>query len=46
MTPIFAGTTAEMCTYLNCSRTTLWRMMKQRPECFKKLGKTIFLITL
>lgn len=46
MTPLFVGTRKELCGYLKCSRTSLWRRMKERPECFRVLGRTIFLLTL
>lgn len=38
--PLFVGSIAEVCEYLRCSRTTLWRRMKDRPECFRRLGRT------
>ncbi len=39
-TPLFVGSIAEVCGFLRCSRTTLWRRMKDRPECFRRLGRT------
>ena len=45
-TPIFAGTTDEVCKFLHIGRTTLWRYRKERPEAFRKLGKMIFILTL
>lgn len=46
--PLIVGTVADVCHYLgDISRTTLWRRMKDRPECFRRLGKrTIALISL
>lgn len=42
--PLFIGSVAEVASYLKCSRTTVWRRMKDRPDCFRRLGKSIVAI--
>lgn len=39
-----SGTVADICAFLHCSRTTLWRRMKENPECFRKFRTRIVLI--
>lgn len=39
-----SGTVADICAFLHCSRTTLWRRMKENPENFRKFRTRIVLI--
>ena len=40
------GTPKDICDYLNCSRSTLWRRMKDNPERFIRLGKSQILLVI
>lgn len=42
--PLFIGSRAEVATYLGCSETTVWRRMNDRPECFRRLGKSVIAV--
>ena len=42
--PLYIGSVAGVAHYLGCSRTTVWRRMKDRPECFRRLGKSIIAV--
>ena len=40
------GKVQDICDYLNCCRTTLWRRMKDNPENFIRLGRSQILLVI
>lgn len=42
--PLFIGSVAEVAAWLHCHRSTLWRRMNDRPECFRRLGRSIIAV--
>lgn len=46
LSPVFVGNISELCVFLRTSRTTLYRWMKANPAKYRRIGRTIFLLTL
>lgn len=42
--PLYIGSVNGVAHYLGCSRTTVWRRMNDRPECFRRLGKSVIAV--
>lgn len=40
------GTQKDICDYLHCSRSTLWRRMKDNPERFVRIGRSQILLVI
>lgn len=46
LSPMFVGNVSELCAFLRTSRSTLYRWLKDNPEKYRRVGRTIFLLTL
>lgn len=42
--PLYIGSVNGVAHYLGCSRTTVWRRMKDRPDCFRRLSRSIIVV--
>lgn len=42
--PLYIGSVNGVAHYLGCSRTTVWRRMKDRPDCFRRLSRSIIAV--
>ena len=40
------GSVQDICDYLKCSRSTLWRRMKDNPERFVRIGRSQVLLVI
>ena len=40
------GTFKDICQYLHCSQTTLWRRMKDHPDHFVRIGYSQLLLVI